>query len=139
MSAQKGTRFLIGPQRQQRFAPIPPDDDLQPLRNELKSKAATLQKYIHFEMSMKPHIRKVTEEVDKMVQEIDALEAKMRILDKQLEAEKKRSKSYQLTDDYIKEREDKVRKIYELEEKLKKVLEEKANYLLKAEIKLQEE
>ncbi|OHT11681.1 hypothetical protein TRFO_03915 [Tritrichomonas foetus] len=128
--------FKKSPAKSPKKQGIPSDDKLE-LRQELHQKAATLQKHIHFEASMKPRIYKMTVDVDELAKECDEMEAKTKVLEKKLEIEYQKKENSRLTQEFISEREKKLQKIRQLEEKLQKVLREKANYLSKAEMQLQ--
>ena len=108
------------------------NDSNKELRVELVNKAQQLQKYVHFEATMRPHIDKMAREIDMLVKTCDEHDRKInefRNATKKEEEKRKASGPTQQTDE---EREEKVKQIEQLEAVYQKLLAEKEFYLAKA-------
>ena len=75
------------------------DDDKREKRLELKKKATTLQKYVHFEASIRPHIIKLTKDIDDLVSQLDDIDASVKLMQKNIEKEQQIQKNANLTEE----------------------------------------
>ena len=116
-----------------REAPKIVNDKNKELRKELVKKAALLQKYVHFEAAMKPHIQKIENQINELVRACDIHEAHISDYDNKIKAEQllsdKNSRPDMTDEDYN----SKVQRISELEQKLQELLQKKADYLKKVQ------
>lgn len=108
------------------------DDDKREKRLELKKKATTLQKYVHFEASIRPHIIKLTKDIDDLVSQLDDIDASVKLMQKNIEKEQQIQKNANLTEEDKSNHESKIEEILKLESDMKRLLQEKAKYLAKA-------
>lgn len=111
----------------------PVNDEFKDARQELKLKAQTLQKYVHFEASMRPHLEKLHREVRELAKKCDEHEADITKMERAIKKEKERRRVVgERMDD--EEREEKVAKIRKLQEQYEKLIAKKAQYLKDAEL-----
>ena len=111
----------------------PVNDEFREARQELKLKAQTLQKYVHFEASMKPHLEKLHKEVRELAKKCDEHEADINKMEKAIKREKQRKRAVgERMDDA--DREEKVERIRELQEEYEKLIAKKAKYLQDADL-----
>ena len=108
-------------------------DNFYDLRKEVAKRASELQKFIHFEASMKPYLEKMTTESASYQQTCEEQKAKLLELDQLIKKEE------EISLDYEKERTSqdvsaKVQKIAELENRLQELLKSKAEYIQKAQV-----
>ncbi|OHT09393.1 hypothetical protein TRFO_21716 [Tritrichomonas foetus] len=115
------------------------NDDKKEQRLELRKKASILQKYVHFEASMKPHLIKLTKDIDELVKQCDEIETSIASLQKSIEKEKQQQNNNETTDEDRSAREAKIQEIKALEQDLQRLLREKAKYLSRAENKMRAE
>lgn len=109
------------------------NDEFKDARQELKLKAQTLQKYVHFEASMRPHLEKLHREVRELAKKCDEHEADITKMERAIKKEKERRRVVgERMDD--EEREEKVAKIRKLQEQYEKLIAKKAQYLKDAEL-----
>lgn len=108
------------------------DDDKKEKRMELKKKASTLQKYVHFEASIRPHIIKLTKDIDDLVSQLDDIDASVQQMQKNIEKEQEIQKNANSTEESKNAHESKIEEILELETEIKNLLQEKAKYLARA-------
>ena len=105
------------------------NDGLKALRQQVLERAQTLQKYIHFECAMSPHLEKLADDISKLTQvcnEREAEIAKMEESSKQEEIKRQDAEVPILTDE---ERRSKIEEIKVLEDEYSALLEEKAQLL----------
>lgn len=108
------------------------DDDKKELRMELKKKASNLQKYVHFEASIRPHIIKLTKDIDDLVSQLDDIDANIKLMQKNIEKEEQIQKDANYSEESKSNHESKIEEILALEEDLKRLLLKKQNYLSRA-------
>lgn len=122
---------------QEKSTPTIIKDENYELRKELINKAATLQKYVHFEASMRPHIEKLLTDANHLAEQCDNQEEKIAELNELIRIEKESSSKNQKTEDQ--NNEERIQHILDLEQQLKSLLAEKAKYLRKALINRDDE
>jgi hypothetical protein len=107
--------------------PVPVNDEFADRRKRIKAKCKTLQKYIHFEASVRPHLDRLASDIvafgtaaDEQFQQMNDMRAEMA---------KPAQGPSPPTDE---EREEKIAKIRQLETIYSNLLREKAFYLSRA-------
>ena len=108
------------------------NDENKEIRLELVNKGQTLQKYVHFEATMRPHIDKLTREIDRLVKACDEHERKIADFQNLQRNEEEKRKASGLAGQTDEEREEKIKTVEKLEAELQELLAEKEFYLAKA-------
>lgn len=104
------------------------NDEHKDLRREIKAKAKTLLKYVHFEATMQPHRDKLSRDIDVLVKQLDEYEAKIADLRTKIGNEKQQianARTEPFTTDHTTE----IREITQLEELYEGLLAEKQRLL----------
>lgn len=108
------------------------EDDKKEIRMELKKKASKLQKYVHFEAAIRPHIIKLTKDIDDLVSQLDDIDANVKLMQKNIEKEQEIQKNSNSTEENKNARESKIQEILGLEDDIKRLLMEKEKYLARS-------
>lgn len=109
------------------------DDDLKDLRMEIKKRTTVLQKLVHFEFSIKPHLDRLATDINEKLNICEDLEKQIDTLQKQIKQEQDIKKAMRSSKNDVQSVQKKVEEINELEEQLQALLERKAHYLKRAE------
>ncbi|KAK8882018.1 hypothetical protein M9Y10_044657 [Tritrichomonas musculus] len=105
------------------------EDDKKEQRMELRKKASTLQKYVHFEASIRPHIIKLTKDIDDLVSQLDEIDASVKLMQDNIKKEQEIQKNANFSEEDKSERESKIQEILALEDDIKRLLIEKEKYI----------
>ena len=98
------------------------EDDKKEQRMELRKKASTLQKYVHFEASIRPHIIKLTKDIDDLVSQLDEIDASVKLMQDNIKKEQEIQKNANFSEEDKSERESKIQEILALEDDIKRLL-----------------
>lgn len=114
---------------QSREAPTIVNDKNIELRKEVIHKASELQKYVHFEASMKPHLEKMEKIIEDLNHKCDEHVEKIREYDEKIKEEQKITETLKAHEIDPSEVEKKVQKVFELETKLRTLLKQKEEFI----------
>lgn len=126
MDFNQNTSPIASPVRKQ---PRIVEDDKKEQRMELRKKASTLQKYVHFEASIRPHIIKLTKDIDDLVSQLDEIDASVKLMQDNIKKEQEIQKNSNFSEEDKSERESKIQEILALEDDIKRLLIEKEKYI----------
>lgn len=126
MDFNQNTSPIASPVRKQ---PRIVEDDKKEQRMELRKKASTLQKYVHFEASIRPHIIKLTKDIDDLVSQLDEIDASVKLMQDNIKKEQEIQKNANFSEEDKSERESKIQEILALEDDIKRLLIEKEKYI----------